>query len=101
MTISTRSSRLPEILASSTLSMPSILSRRSRANCCSVRSGTSPDRLTISTGNRLKLTSWTEGSSASSGNSALAMSTLLRTSFSAFCASKPASNSSTTEPPPW
>jgi hypothetical protein len=65
-----------------------------------VRWGKSPERLTTSTGNRLVFTSCTVGSSASVGILALAMSTLLRTSSSAFLASNPASKVSTIEPPP-
>ncbi len=101
MISSTCSSRSPPILTSRTLDRPSSVSCRSRASLSSVRSGTSPPSVTTRTGNSPKFTSFTRGSSASSGSSVLAMSTFSRTSWRALSASNPASNSSSTFAPPW
>ena len=96
--ISTTSSRLPPISTSSTPARLSIFSLRSREILSRVRSGTGPASETVNTGNNATFISCTTGSSVSAGRLDFAMSTFSRTSASAVPASKPASNSSVTEP---
>ena len=85
-------SRTPDNASISNLSLCAIFNK--------VRSGTGPEKTTVSTGNKDTLTSVTRGSSLPGGSSAFARSTFSRTSNSALSASKPASNSKVTEPKP-
>ena len=62
-----------------------------------MRSGTGPEAITVRIGKSAVLISLTEGSVASSGRSARALSTASRTSARAASESKPGSNSIVTE----
>ena len=96
--ISRTSSRSPPILTSSTPACDSIFSFKSLAIFSRLRSGIGPASETVITGNSATLISLTVGSSVSLGRFDLAISTFSRTSARAVPGSKPASNSSSTEP---
>ena len=93
MTISSRSSRVPETSADSTVGSASSFSSSRSASLNSRRSGISPERTMVSDGLRAVEASWTIGSRVSSGRSVLAMSTFSRTWRIAFSLSKLTSNS--------
>ena len=98
--MSTCSFLFPPIFASRTLGIVSISSCKITARSCRVLSGRLPTKEINKIGNVLILTSFTVGSSASLGRSPLARSTFSLIYYIALSASKPASNSNKTFPPP-